>query len=133
MNRKESNSDGGAGNCWEQLCLEEIEVGSNNYRVLIAALKIGRMYYYDVLTIPASEQQSGLNSLLSKLHREKIEKCMEEIKKDNENNPGFIDKFNEVCGLLMTDLGTIPSIKIAWRLGILENKIKEADSRADLV
>lgn len=108
----------------EKLKLEQLEFGSENYWVVRKALEIGQLYY---------ERYESNSGFLSGLEEQDIERQKEEVIRNNGNNPMFMDKFKNICKWMMTDLGTIPAVRISRKLGYLKDKIRETDERVDLV
>lgn len=117
---------------WEKFKSERVMVGSDNYRAIKEVLRIGRILRFEMIVEPADNYKTTSDVLLSKIHLGKIEKEKEEIIKNNINNLIFIDTFKEIASRLTTDLGPIPILRMYTRLGILADKIKEADKKANL-
>lgn len=110
---------------WENFESEELVYGSDYYNAVKRLWEIESTIYLDNILNSSSKCTEVLDELLLKVQQEKIEM---ELKK-NTDKPGVFDKLKD----LLTMLNSTPDVDIHSRLKILENQIKKADSRTNLV
>ena len=130
MNKERSGQGETSNGFWEKLKNENIELGSDNYRAVEAAMTVAREYHHHLLLL---ETHSSIErELMSLNYKNRINKFKEEIKL-REKGLNFLNKFDEICDWMGRDLGGVPTITISIRLGILEHIIDKTNSSSNLV
>lgn len=109
---------------WEKLKPIQVEFGDQTYQALMEAIIIGQvcLVEFKLKSTPLSERD-----------KDKIDEWINKVVNNNNNNFEFTQWFNEACRWLTCDQGTVLSDMILIKLGFLEDKIKQANERTDLV
>lgn len=101
---------------WEKFRSERLEVGGESCKATKEALVIARSYYF--------KYKSGC---LSEMDKIEMELFKGKIIEANSESEVFCNKFSELCGWLVADLGVMPDIRIFRKMELLKDKIKEAE------
>lgn len=129
------------GNCYEgvhggfldKFKSERLVTESEEYRAVKEVLLIGRTYYLDILIILEEKQRLESDSILLREDKRNVDKRIDQVLKDNDDNLVFVNKFKETWEFIMSDLKNTSSIMLSNRFVLLQKKIQEAEERTDLV